>query len=138
MSQFAVGSQLTGVTQDGQSSGSVEDFRFDSDGSLYAVLDNGTESFIARLPIATFRNVDGLNRIGSNLYEASDAAGDITLGTAGQGVSGEVDGSALERSTVDLADEFVDLVLYQRGYQASSQTLSAANDLIKNTISLIR
>jgi flagellar hook protein FlgE len=138
MTQFSVGSQVTGVVQDGQSSGSVKDFRFDSDGSLYAILDSGSESFVARLPVATFRNVDGLERIGSNHYVASDEAGDVTLANAGVGNAGQIDGSALERSTVDLAAQFVDLVLYQRGYQASSQTLSTASELIKNTIALMR
>jgi flagellar hook protein FlgE len=138
MTQYATGSQLTGVAQDGRSSGNVKDFRFDSDGSLYAVLDSGTESLVARLPVATFRNNDGLERIGGNLFAASDMAGERTLNIAGEGISGAIEGSSLERSTVDLAAQFVDLVLFQRGYQASSQTLSAANELIQATIQLIR
>ncbi len=138
VTQFASGSQLTGITQDGKGGGGVKDFRIDSDGSLYAIRDSGTESLVARLPLATFRNVDGLERVGANLYTASEAAGERVLGTAGEGNVGSIEGGALERSTVDLAAQFVDLVLYQRGYQASSQTLSAANDLLKNTISMIR
>lgn len=138
MTQFATGSQLSGITQDGKGAGGVKDFRFDSDGSLYAIRDSGTETLVARLPIATFRNVDGLDRVGANLFTATEAAGTRVLGTAGEGNSGSLEGGALERSTVDLASQFVDLVLYQRGYQASSQTLSAANDLLKSTLGLIR
>jgi flagellar hook protein FlgE len=138
MTQFAGGSQLAGVTQDGKSSGSVTDYRFDADGTLYAVLDSGAEAFVAKLPVATFRNEEGLERIGGNLFTATGEAGQRTLGVAGEGVAGKLEADSLERSTVDLAEQFVDLILYQRGYQASSQALSAASDLIKSTIGLIR
>lgn len=137
MTQFASGSQLAGVSQDGRAAGNVKDFKIDKDGSIYAILDSGSDTLVGRLPVASFRNVDGLERIGGNLYTATAAAGDVTLNVAGKGGTGEMEGSSLERSTVDLAQQFVDLVLYQRGYQANSQTLSATNDLIKGTISLI-
>lgn len=137
MTQLASGSQLSGVSQDGRAAGNVKDFRFDKDGSIYAILDSGAESLVARVPLASFNNVDGLERVGGNLYVATTDAGTLTTNEAGKGGTGEIDGGALERSTVDLAAQFVDLVLYQRGYQANSQTLSATNDLIKGTIALI-
>jgi len=60
------------------------------------------------------------------------------VGIAGRGGFGALQGGALESSNVDIADQFVDMIVYQRGYQANSQVLSAASEIIKGTISLIR
>lgn len=138
MTQQSITSQLTGLSQNGASKGSVENYRFDGDGEIYAVLDTGTELLLGRLQLATMGNPDSLNRTGQNLFAATPDTTAITIGNAGEGSFGEIAGSSLERSTTDLAGAFVELVLYQRGYQANSQTLSAANELIRDTIGLIR
>jgi flagellar hook protein FlgE len=138
MSQYAGGSLVTNVTQDGQSPGQVTAYEFSPDGKIFAVLDNGIRSQIGALPLATFRNLDGLERSGSGTFVRTEKAGDPIIGAAGNGLRGDIEGRTLERSTVDIAEQFVNLVLIQRGYQANSQVLGAANEMIQGTLQLIR
>lgn len=137
-SQYAGGSQLASVTQNGQGIGEVTGYQFKKNGDLVAVLSSGTEYLIGNIPLADFRNVDGLIRAGSNSFIAGADAGLIDPARAGTAGLGELEGGSLERSSVDIASEFVDIVVYQRGYQANSQVLGVANNMIRDTISLLR
>lgn len=136
--QYAGTSQLSSITQDGLPAGDVQSYEFDKTGEVYALLDNSTRVLIGTLPLARFPNVNGLERVGSKLFAPGSTAGDVSLGQAGIEGRGTIEASSLERSTVDTAEEFINLVLYQRGYQASSQTLNKANELIEQTLQLMR
>jgi flagellar hook protein FlgE len=72
------------------------------------------------------------------VYSVTEQSGEIRIGAANGGGRGEIRGEALEQANVDLTTEFVEMIVLQRGYQASTQVFSAANDLLKNTIALIR
>ncbi|MBX7138684.1 MAG: flagellar hook protein FlgE [Oligoflexia bacterium] len=137
-SQFAGSSQTSSLTQDGQAAGNILDYEIRKDGAFYARLDTGQSLQVGTLRLADFVNVDGLQRAGNGLFVATEGAGERRLGQPGQSGLGTLAGASLERSTVDIANQFVELVLFQRGYQASSQTLSAASTLLHDTISLIR
>jgi flagellar hook protein FlgE len=136
--QFAGGSQVSSIAQDGFGVGNATDFEIRSDGQIFAILDTGSRALVGTIPLATFTNLNGLQRSGNNLYTAGADSGEMTVGVPGVGTLGGLQGSALERSTVDIAAQFVDLVLYQRGYQASSQTLNAANMMLRDTLQLLR
>lgn len=136
--QYAGSSQIVNTSQDGQSAGDVQSYAFEKDGKIYANLDSGSSVLLGSLPLATIRNVDGLVRSGSSVFSKGETAGETTIGRANSGSRGALAGRSLERSTVDIASQFVDLVVYQRGYEANSNALSAANDLIKGTIALLR
>ncbi len=136
--QFAGPSQLSTITQDGQGSGNILEYEIRKNGEFIANLDTGQSVLIGTLRLADFSNLDGLQRAGNGLYTATETAGERKLGVPGEDGLGTLAGSSLERSTVDIANQFVDLVLYQRGYQAASQTLNATNALIRDTILLIR
>ncbi|MFM1848536.1 MAG: hypothetical protein RL417_2010 [Pseudomonadota bacterium] len=137
-SQVATTSQLTSVTQDGLGTGDIVDYEFLADGTVSAVLGSGRNVTIGRIQLASFPNLDGLNRIGGGEFEAGEDAGTMQLGAPGSSGYGTVQGRSLERSTVDISDQFVNLVVYQRGYQANSQAMSTANTLIRDTIALLR
>ena len=138
MTQYAAPSQNSGITKDGSSPGQIMGYEILKDGTITAQLDNGRTVTMGTLQLATFRNLDGLQRVGNSNYSATTEAGERTTGSPGSAAFGQLAGSSLERSTVDIATEFVDLVLYQRGYQANSQVLSAATQMIKDTIGLMR
>jgi flagellar hook protein FlgE len=137
-SQLANNSAINSINQDGQGIGNVTSYEFASDGGFFAVLEGGNRAQIGTLGIANFVNKEGLTRVGGSLFEATTASGEPTIGVAGAEGRGTIQGGALERSTVDLAREFTDLVVYQRGYQGSSQSLTAANDLLRDTLNIIR
>lgn len=137
--QYSTSSVLSGVAQDGQGTGEVKSYSFKKDGRLVAELSSGEEVLVGTIHLADFRNLDGLQRSGSNLYSVGDGSvGEVRTGQAGTNGLGGLEGGSLERSTVDLANQFVDLTLYQRGYQANSQILNAASSMIRDTIALIR
>ncbi len=136
--QYSTSSVLSGVAQDGQGTGEVNSYAFKKDGRLVAVLSSGEEVTIGTIHLADFRNLDGLVRAGSNLYKAGENIGEVRTGAAGGAGLGQLEGGSLERSTVDLANQFVELTIYQRGYQANSQILNAASTLIRDTLGLIR
>lgn len=137
-SQFSAPGTQTNVSQDGQGIGNISTYRFDKSGGIFAVLDSGTEAKLGSLVLGDVPNRDGLIRSGNSTLKPGENAGDVTLGLPGTDRFGTVASGALERSTVDIATEFVDLVLYQRGYQANSQTFTTAAQMIRDTLALIR
>ncbi len=91
---------------------------------MVATYTNGRVRNIARLALADFANLNGLERKGSTLYQATPVSGAPLLNKPGVGGAGTVSGSMLEESNVDLADEFVNMIVIQRGYQANSKVIS--------------
>ena len=79
---------------------------------------------VGQLALANFNNPKGLVKLGSNRYGESQAAGIPNVGVAGTGGRGTLIGSALEQSNVDIAHEFTQMILAQRGYQANSKTIT--------------
>jgi flagellar hook protein FlgE len=136
--QYAGGSRVTNSTQDGRGGGEIINYDIDATGDIYALLASGERAQVGTLPVAIVQNVDGLKRQGGSLYATSSESGAMEIGFAGQGGSGELAPYSLESSNVDIANQFVELVIYQRGYQANSQVLSAASEMLKGTIALIR
>jgi flagellar hook protein FlgE len=124
--------------QDGKGGGDITGYSIDGNGGVFAILDSGEQAVVGTLPVALVQNVDGLERNGSSLYSTTARSGQAVVGVAGRGGIGELRAGSLESSNVDIANQFVDLVIYQRGYQANSQVLSAASEMIKGTIALIR
>ena len=137
-SQFSAPNQLNSVIQDGESAGQIKNYEIKNTGQLLAVLDNGNRAQIGTLALANFANINGLQRSGSSTFRESLTTGSKTVAKPGIGVNGKVTGNSLERSTVDISGQFVELILYQRGYEANSQSLNTTNELIKNTIQLLR
>jgi flagellar hook protein FlgE len=135
--QFAAGSGINSLVTDGKSVGKIDGYDITDEGLIQARLDNGDTVSIASIPLAIVRNEDGLMRGGNTLYQVSDRTGAVVATTAGTGSAGKIKNFSLELSTVDISKEFVDLTLYQRGYQANSQTLNATSQLLRDTIQLM-
>lgn len=136
LTQFSGSSALSGVTIDGNGLGAVTGFDLQADGGLFAVLDNGQNVQIGTVALASFRNEDGLDRVGDNRFQTTDLEGDITVGTPGAEGRGAVANGSLETSTVDAAAQFVDLIRFQRAYQAGSQVISTVSELLTTTIQI--
>jgi len=136
--QNASGSVERSFTRNGAGAGAVEKFEIASDGKVSAILSSGTRADVGYIQLGNVPNVDGLERAGHNAFTETDSTGTRVTGTATQGGMGGIVSGALERSTVDISEQFVNLVIYQRGYQANSQILSAASQLIRDTIGLVR
>jgi flagellar hook protein FlgE len=136
---YASPSATASVTQNGASSGSPSSLvAIDQSGNIIASFGGGQSVTVGQLALATFNNPQGLGRLGTNLYSASDVSGVAVVGTPGTGSRGTIVGSSLEQSNVDIAHEFTQMILAQRGYQASSKGITVGDELLVDTINLIR
>lgn len=101
------------------------------DGLMMALFDNGDIRPIFRIPISTFVNPNGLNGRTGNVWNASEASGNYTLRTAGNGAAGVITQSSLEASTVDIGSEFTQMIVVQRAYSASTKIISTADQMLE-------
>ena len=136
--QYASPSSISNYTKDGQGAGNIKGYEIRSNGEIHAQLDSGSSKLIGTLQLASYPNKDALERIGSNLYRPLADAGTATIGNPGSGPLGTTRGQTLEQSTVDLATQFTNVILLQRGYQANAQMVSKTAEMLQQTIALIR
>src|SRR6266700_1716905 len=136
LTQFAAASAVANATQDGFPSGSLINFSVDQTGVVQGVFSNGQSRAIGQIAVASFANVDGLARTGSNSYQATLGSGAANVGSAGTGGRGSLQGGSLELSNVDIATEFARLIVAQRGYQANAKTVTTFDQVTQDTINL--
>jgi flagellar hook protein FlgE len=138
LSQFDGPSQLKGSSVDGALFGELSTIQVDTLGFVTALFENGVTQKIYKLPIAMFKNPNGLSAKTGNAYISTDASGSFNLQEAGVGGSGQVAPSTLEASTVDIAKEFTNMILAQRAFSASSRIITTADDMLDELIRLKR
>jgi flagellar hook protein FlgE len=135
---FASPSATSSKSQNGAAAGMVNNISVSADGSIIATFGAGQTVAVAQLALATFNNPKGLVKMGSSRYGESQSAGIQNVGVAGTGGRGTLIGSALEQSNVDIAQEFTQMILAQRGYQANSKTITVSDELLVDTLNLKR
>jgi flagellar hook protein FlgE len=135
---FASPSATSSKSQNGAPAGMIDSISISADGSIVATFGAGQTVSIAQLALANFNNPKGLVKLGSNRYGESQAAGIPNVGVAGTGGRGTLIGSAIEASNVDIATEFTQMILAQRGYQANSKTITVSDELLVDTLNLKR
>jgi flagellar hook protein FlgE len=131
-------SVVSDVTTNGRSVGDLQSLEITETGLVKGIFSTGATEDLYRIPLYSFANQEGLLRAGNNLYQASATSGDPQPGEAGSGVVGKILAFNLEQSNVDLATEFVKIIQFQRGFQASSRTISAAAELLQDLVNLAR
>jgi flagellar hook protein FlgE len=107
-------------------------------GQILAQFSNGQQNVVGQLAMATIRNPDSLIAAGNNNYQLSARSALPAVGLPGTGGRASVQGGAVEASTVDIAQQFTNLIVYQRGYEANSKVVSAVDELSQTTINLIK
>jgi flagellar hook protein FlgE len=135
---FDAASQTSSVTANGSAAGTLSDISIDASGQLVATFGAGKTVVVGQLALANFNNPQGLQKLGGNAYGESAAAGIANIGTPGTGGRGTLIGSSLEQSNVDIAQEFTQMILAQRGYQANSKSITTADELLVETLNLKR
>jgi flagellar hook protein FlgE len=138
ITQLVADSSVSGISQDGYQASELTQVSIADGGVIVAEYSNGRQQVVGALAIANIRNPETLLAIGGNSYQATAATADPAIGTSGTGGRGEIVGGALEGSNVDMAREFTNLIVYQRGYQANAKVISAADEISQQTINLIR
>jgi flagellar hook protein FlgE len=132
VTSFASGSlsSLAVSTQDGFAPGSLTGISFDALGTLVLSYSNGQTVKGSRLALGRFDSLEAVESVGDNQFDATNPLA-WHMGKASEGGFGAVRAGMIELSNVDLSREFSDLVIMQRGYQASSQVISTANDMLQ-------
>src|SRR5579864_2844772 len=138
LTQFSSASALAASTQDGVAAAQLTRVGLDTNGQILAHYSNGTQIVVAQVALAGISNPDTLVSVGDNNFQVSASTATPVVGTAGTGSRGTIQGGALESSTVDIAQEFTNLIVYQRAYQANSRVISTSDQILQDLISLIR
>jgi flagellar hook protein FlgE len=136
LSGFATPSATSSISQNGAPAGMITSITINPQGQILGSFGAGQSVVLAQLAMATFNNPQGLNKLGGNRYGEGQAAGLPSIGVAGEGGRGTLIGSALEQSNVDMAQEFTQMILAQRGYQANSKTITVSDQLLVDTLNL--
>lgn len=136
--QFALPSSVSQVNQNGSQSGILKGISIGSDGVITGQFTSGGNQPLFRIALADFANPQGLAHVGNSLYLQSPESGPSLTGNPGDGSFGAVLSGSLELSTVDLATEFVKMVTTQRGFQASSRTITVTDTLLEEVSNLKR
>ena len=138
MTQYDSASLLESSSTDGSVFGALDSIVFSEEGVVTAVFKNGTRRNINQLPVAVFTNPNGLGNRTGNAYIATTESGALSLNEAGVGGAGLVAPSALEASTVDLAEEFTNMIITQRAYSASGKIITTADEMLDELIRIKR
>jgi len=136
--QYGRDSDIISWNQDGSSAGTITNLSFNDEGLLTALYSNGQAADLAQIVLAKFENSEGLFKVGNNRFKESREAGTPAIGQPGRAGRGKLFAKSLERSTVDLASEFVQLIQGQRNFQANAKTITTTDELLNEVIQLKR
>jgi flagellar hook protein FlgE len=138
LTQVASGSAVASTAQNGYASGAYQGFSVGPDGTVSVQFSNGQTQSVGQLAVATVNNLQGLEQVGGNNYAATLASGPATVGVAGTGGRGTIEGGALEQSNVNISTEFSNLIVAQSAYQANAKSITTFDTIEQATINMIR
>ena len=134
--QYGAPSAVQSIHQDGYAAGIISGIAINQEGNVVGHYTNGIVRDIARLALADFPSVYGLERAGSMLFKATPASGDPLVNKPGEAGLGDISASMLEESNVDLAAEFIKMIITQRAYQANTKIISTTDEMLAQLLSI--
>ncbi len=138
ITQFAETSSTKAFRQNGYGMGYLENFKIDQSGVITGVYSNGTNRTLGQLALATFTNQSGLEKAGETTFVVTNNSGEPNIGPTGVAGKGKIIAGALEMSNVDLAEQFTDMIVTQRGFQANSKTITTSDTMLQELLNLKR
>jgi len=136
ITQFSQPSATSAQSQDGSAAASLVSIGIGNGGQILAQYSNGQQLVAGQLAMASISNPSTLVEVGDNSYQTSAATALPSIGLPGTGGRGTILGGSLESSTVDMATEFTNLIVYQRGYEANAHVITTVDQLTQDTINL--
>ena len=131
-------SSPTQKSVDGYAAGTLREFQIGTDGIITGIFSNSQKQALGQLALATFNNVNGLEKQGNSVYRDTANSGLPEIGIPGAGGHGTITGGALEMSNVDLAAEFTNMIIAQRGFQANSKVITTSDDILQELVNIKR
>lgn len=138
LAQFSGSSSIAALSQDGTPLGFLRSFAIGDSGVVTGLFSNGTTQVLGQIALATFNNPAGLEKAGDSGYRATVNSGLPQVGVPGSGGHGTLSSGTLEMSNVDLAQEFTNLIIAQRGFQANSRVITTSDQLLEDLVNLKR
>ena len=138
ITQFAAPSSTRIFSQNGYGLGYLEDYRIDRSGTIVGIFSNGTNRILGQMAVSTFTNPGGLEKAGETNFIETINSGIADIGTSGVTGRGDIIAGTLELSNVDLAEEFTDMIVTQRGFQANSRTITTSDQMLQELLTLKR
>ena len=129
---------VAGAADDGNAAGTLNSYTLSADGTLVGLFSNGEQLAIGRIALANFVNPGGLEKAGGSAYRATFNSGEPAIGTAGTNGLGSLSSGALEMSNVDLSQEFTNLIVAQRGFQANARIITTSDEVLQELTNLKR
>ncbi len=136
ITQFAQTSATSAVTQNGAPSANLSSVSLGNGGQVIALYSNSQQVVVGQLAMASIRNPDSLSNVGGNNYVATGTTSLAAVGLPGTGGRGLVLGQSVESSTVDMAAEFTNLIIFQRSYEANAHVVTTVDQMSQDTINL--
>jgi flagellar hook protein FlgE len=138
ITQFASASATSATTQNGSATADVTGISIANGGQVVATYSNGTQQVEAQIAVAGISNPNSLVASGNNNFITSADTATPVVGMPGTGGRGQIEGSSLEESNVDIGTEFTNLMVYERAYQADSKVIMTTDDMMQSLVSLIQ
>ncbi len=138
LTQYGSNSEAYKTIQNGYASGTLGSLKFEDDGSLVAYYTNGETIKVAQVALAKFESPEDLLKMGGNKFKETRGSGQPTIGAPNAGGRGQISSKALEASTTDIANEFINLMQAQRNFQANSKVIGVGDELLGEVINLKR
>ena len=138
MTGFAGQKSAAALSQSGSAMGTLQAFTMSPDGTLVGVFSNGLKQALGQIAMSNFNNPAGLEKVGGSMYRTTVNSGTAQLGVAGNGGRGLLASGTLEMSNVDLAQEFTNLIVAQRGFQANSRVITTSDSILEDLVNLKR
>lgn len=126
------------MSQNGYYSGALESYAIDQNGVIVGSFSNGLTRALGQVALARFANPAGLQRAGSTMFVDTPNSGTAQIGAAGIPGFGQISPSSLEMSNVDLSEEFTDMIITQRGFQANSRIITTSDEMLQELVNLKR
>jgi flagellar hook protein FlgE len=138
LTQYSGNTEARVTNSDGSSAGVLSSYTVSNAGQIVGVFSNGLKQTLGQVALANFNNVNGLEKIGDSMFRSTVNSGLAQVGSAGSGGLGLITSGALEMSNVDLAQEFTNLVIAQRGFQANSRIITTSDEILQELVNLKR
>lgn len=138
MAQVAAEYDTSLVNQDGSAPSIVSGVEIDREGFVTALFENGDTRRIFKLAVANVPSPTELRSVNGNAFALSSSAGDLVLNEAGTQGAGFIESEALEQSTVDLSEEFTEMIITQRAYSAATKLITTGDELLDEIIRVKR
>lgn len=138
ITEFSSPMTTSAKTQNGYSLGVLETYNINEAGVITGVYSNGFKENLAQIALANFTNPSGLIRAGQNMWDVSTNSGLPQIAAAREGGTGQVTSGVLEQSNVELAAEFTDMIVTQRGFQANSRIITTSDQMLQELVNLTR